>query len=112
MAAITRVYTLPLAAEMLGEDAELLWEIYIDMAPEDGCLWVHGPDDQQIPAFTDFGLESLTDFIREHKANRSNGQASSESGIGGDRRVGHRSPQRHPDESPHGGPGRPGRHAA
>ena len=77
MAAITRVYTLPLAAEMLGEDAELLWEIYIDMAPEDGCLWVHGPDDQQIPAFTDFGLESLTDFIREHKANRSNGQASS-----------------------------------
>ncbi|WP_274609412.1 hypothetical protein [Mesorhizobium sp. L-2-11] len=31
-------------------------------------------DDQQIPAFTDFGLESLTDFIREHKANRSGGQ--------------------------------------
>ena len=52
MAAITRVYTLPLAAEMLGEDAELLWEVYINMAPEDGCLWVYGPDDQQIPAFT------------------------------------------------------------
>ncbi|WP_288142336.1 hypothetical protein [Mesorhizobium sp.] len=44
------------------------------MEPEDGCLWVYGPDDQQIPAFTDFGLESLTDFIREHKANRGSGQ--------------------------------------
>lgn len=77
MAAITRVYTLPLVAEMLGEDAELLWEVYIDMAPEDGCLWVYGPDDQQIPAFTDFGLESLTDFIREHKANRGAGQHGS-----------------------------------
>lgn len=74
MAAITRVYTLPLAAEMLDEDAELLWEIYIDMEPEDGCLWVYGPDEQQIPAFTDFGLESLADFIREHKANRDSGQ--------------------------------------
>ncbi|MCA1552642.1 hypothetical protein I6F36_38640, partial [Bradyrhizobium sp. BRP19] len=47
MAAITRVYTLPLAAEMLGEDAELLWGVYVDMEPEDGCLWVYGPDDQQ-----------------------------------------------------------------
>lgn len=74
MAAITRVYTLPLAAEMLGEDAELLWQVYVDMEPEDGCLRVYGPDDQQIPAFTDFGLESLTDFIREHKANRRGGQ--------------------------------------
>lgn len=74
MAAITQVYTLPLAAEMLGEDVELLWEVYVDMEPEDGCLWVYGPDDQQIPAFTDFGLECLTDFIREHKANRGSGQ--------------------------------------
>ncbi|CDX51593.1 hypothetical protein MPL3365_130550 [Mesorhizobium plurifarium] len=69
-----RVYTLLLAAEMLGEDAELLWEVYVDMEPEDGRLWVYGPDDQHIPAFTDFGLESLTDFIRKHKANRGSGQ--------------------------------------
>lgn len=40
VAAITRVYTLPLAAEMLGVDVELLWEVYVDMEPEDGCLWV------------------------------------------------------------------------
>lgn len=42
-------------------------EVYAHMAPEDGCLWVYGPDDHQIPAFTDFGLECQTDFIREHK---------------------------------------------
>lgn len=77
MAAITRVYTLPLAAEMLAEDAELLWEVHVDMEPQDGCLWVYGSDDQQIPAFTDFGLESLTDFIRQHKANRSGAQNNS-----------------------------------
>ncbi|MEQ1956880.1 hypothetical protein [Mesorhizobium sp. CN2-181] len=74
MAAITRVYTLPLVADMLGEDADLLWEVYVDMEPEDGCLWVYGPGDQQTPAFTDFGLESLTDFISEQKANRGSGQ--------------------------------------
>ncbi|MEQ1956825.1 hypothetical protein [Mesorhizobium sp. CN2-181] len=77
MAAITRVYTLPLVADMLGEDADLLWEVYVDMEPEDGCLWVYGPDEQQIPAFTDFGLESLIDFIREHKANRGDSQNGS-----------------------------------
>jgi hypothetical protein len=69
MAAITRVYTLPLAAKMLGEDVELLWEVVTDMEPEDGCLWVYGPDDAQIPAFSTFGLESLVDYIREYKAN-------------------------------------------
>ncbi|MCZ0737709.1 hypothetical protein [Phreatobacter sp. AB_2022a] len=74
MAAVTRVYTLSLAAEMLSEDAELLWEVYIDMEPEDGCLWVHGPNEQQVPAFTDFGLESLADFIRAHKAYRTTSQ--------------------------------------
>lgn len=49
MAAIARVYTLPLVAEMLGEEAELLWEIYVGMEPEDGRLWVYGPYGQQTP---------------------------------------------------------------
>jgi len=38
VAAITRVYTVPLAAEMFGEDAELLWEGHINMEPEYACL--------------------------------------------------------------------------
>ncbi|ESY18758.1 MULTISPECIES: hypothetical protein [unclassified Mesorhizobium] len=45
MAAITRVYILPLAAEMLGVDVDLLWEVHVDNEPEDGCPWVYGPDD-------------------------------------------------------------------
>lgn len=49
MAAITRVYTLPLAAEMLGEDAELPWEVYVDMEPEDGCLWSTAPTISRSP---------------------------------------------------------------
>lgn len=45
LAAITRVYILPLAAEMLGVDVDLLWEVHVDNEPEDGCPWVYGPDD-------------------------------------------------------------------
>ncbi|TGQ04000.1 MULTISPECIES: hypothetical protein [unclassified Mesorhizobium] len=38
--------------------------------------WVSGPDDQQILAFTDFGLECLINLIREHKANRRSDQSN------------------------------------
>lgn len=69
MAAITRVYTLPLAAEMLGEGPELLWEVYVEMEPENGCLGLRARRSAD-PVFIDVGLESMTDFIREHKANR------------------------------------------
>lgn len=39
------------------------------MEPEDGCLWVYGPDQDQTIAFTPFGLENLNDLIKHYKAN-------------------------------------------
>jgi len=34
---------------------------------EDGLIWVHGPDDS-IMAFSEDGIDTLHDLIREHNA--------------------------------------------
>lgn len=39
------------------------------MDPEDGLIWVFGIGDDGIMAFTDFGIETLMELIRTHKAN-------------------------------------------
>jgi hypothetical protein len=67
MAAPAYAFTISRAAEILGEDEELLWDLALNMEPEDGSLWVHGTDDQQTMAFTSPGLEYLRDLIAEHK---------------------------------------------
>ena len=58
MAAPAHAITISHAAEILGEDEELLWDMATDMEPEDGCLWIHGTDDEQTVAFND-GMEYL-----------------------------------------------------
>ena len=67
MAAITAVFTIGYVANLLGEDEDWLQDLSIDMFPEDGCLWILGTGDEQITAFTDFGVECLQDLIRESK---------------------------------------------
>ncbi|WP_456828391.1 hypothetical protein [Bradyrhizobium sp. USDA 4518] len=37
------------------------------MEPEDGVVWVYGLGDDSVMAFTDFGIETLMEFIRMHK---------------------------------------------
>mgnify|MGYP001184983604 CR=1 FL=1 len=34
------------------------------MDPEDGVIWVYGIGDDQVMAFTDFGIENLIELIR------------------------------------------------
>jgi hypothetical protein len=70
MAAPSHAFTISRAAEILGEDEELLWELAEEMDPEDGKLWIHGIGDQETIAFTDRGLENLQDLIAEHKRQR------------------------------------------
>lgn len=65
VAAIWRVYTLALAAEILGETEDRLHDAGIDMPPEEGCLTVYGPGDAETMAFTEDGLENLKDYLRE-----------------------------------------------
>ena len=50
-------------AEKLGKDEEWLWELQIDMVPEDGCLWGYSVGQDGVPAFTDYGIECLPRFI-------------------------------------------------
>ena len=76
MAAITHVFTLARVAEMLGEDEDLLYEISIEMEPEDGVIHVYGTDDDAITAFTDFGVENLRELLQIHRQNAGPNQAA------------------------------------
>lgn len=67
MAAPAHVFTISRAAEILGEDEELLWELADSLDPEDGCLWVYGAGDEQTMAFTNRGLDSLRELIADRK---------------------------------------------
>jgi hypothetical protein len=65
MAAPSHVFTIRRAAEMLGCDEELLWDLLGPLDPEDGMMWVCDIDDGQIPAFTDRGIENLRQIISD-----------------------------------------------
>jgi hypothetical protein len=43
-----------------------LWELSIDMFPEDGCLRVVGEDG--VTAFTEYGIECLKQIIADDRA--------------------------------------------
>jgi hypothetical protein len=56
MAAPAHLFTIA-RIQIIREDEQLLWDLAINMEPEDGCLWVYGTDEQHTMAFTDRGLE-------------------------------------------------------
>jgi hypothetical protein len=58
MAAIGHVFTISRGAEMLGDDEGWLYELSIDMFPEDGSTCLYGVGDDGVTAFTDYGVES------------------------------------------------------
>jgi hypothetical protein len=71
MAAIAHVFTITRVAQMLGEDEDWIFDVANEMEPEDGCLWIYGIGEEQTLAFTDFGIENLTELVRIHKADPS-----------------------------------------
>ena len=62
------VHTIARVAEMLGEDEAWLWDVANEMDAEDGLVWVYGPGDNGVMAFTDFGIETLTLLVEIYKA--------------------------------------------
>jgi len=56
MAAISHVFTIRRAAQILGRDEDLLWELSYQLEPENGKLWVYDIDGAEIPAFTHDGI--------------------------------------------------------
>ena len=65
---VHHVHTITRVAEMLGEDEDWLWDVATEMDQEDGLIWVYGVGEESIMAFTDFGIETLTDLIQIYKA--------------------------------------------
>lgn len=64
MAAITHVFTIARVAEMLGVDEDRLYEIAIEMEPEEGVMHVYGIDADGVMAFTDFGVENPRELLQ------------------------------------------------
>ena len=63
MAAISYVFTIRRAAQILGRDEELLWELSQQLEPEDGKLWVLDIEGAEMLAFSQFGIENLREII-------------------------------------------------
>lgn len=70
MAAPSHAFTIARVAAILGESEELLWDLADQMEPEDGCLWVHGPGEEQTLALTDRGMEYLQELLRERNRSK------------------------------------------
>ena len=65
MAAISYVFTIRRAAQILGRDEELLWELSQQLEPEDGKLWVLDIEGAETLAFSQFGIENLREIIAD-----------------------------------------------
>jgi len=62
------VFTLSRVAKDLGEDEDWLRDVAGEMEPEEGLIWIYGVgEEDEVMAFTDFGIESLIDLIKMHK---------------------------------------------
>ena len=64
---VHHVRTISRVAKDLGEDEEWLFDVANEMDVEDGVIWVYGDAEESVMAFTDFGIETLTDLIKIHK---------------------------------------------
>jgi hypothetical protein len=61
------VKTINRVAKELGESVDWLHDVADEMDTEDGVIWVYGDTDDGVMAFTDFGIETLTDLIEMHR---------------------------------------------
>ena len=66
---VHHVTTIARVAAELGEDEGWPWDVASEMEPEHGLIWVYGPGDERVMAFSDVGIENLQELIALHKAN-------------------------------------------
>ena len=64
------VKTIDRVAAELGETVDRIFDLAIDMETEDGVIWVYGPGNDSVIAFTPFGIENLRELIEmdQHSA--------------------------------------------
>jgi hypothetical protein len=66
---VHHVTTVNRIAEQLGEDQDWLRDVASEMEIEDGLIWVYGAGEDDVLAFTDFGIENLIELIKMYKDN-------------------------------------------
>ena len=66
---VHHVTTINRVADDLGEDEDWLRDVANEMDAEDGLIWIYGVGEDGVMAFTDFGIETLTELIRMYKEN-------------------------------------------
>lgn len=71
IAADANIFTIALAAQMLGEAEDQLWALAHQMDPEDGLVWIHDTDECQTMASTSRRLKTLRDLIAEQPTTES-----------------------------------------
>ena len=64
---VDHVKTIDRVAAELGRSVDWLHDIAMEMDAEDGVIWVYGPGDDQVMAFTDDGIDTLVELIKEHR---------------------------------------------
>ena len=65
MAAISRVFTIRRAAQILGRDEQLLWDLADQLEAEDGKLWIYDLEQVETLAFTSEAIEALREIISD-----------------------------------------------
>jgi hypothetical protein len=70
---VSRVRTIDRVAKDLGEDVDFLFDVAIEMEPEDGLIWVLSLGDESVMAFTDDGVDSLVELIKIHRETKPRG---------------------------------------
>ena len=68
---VHHVTTIARVAKDLGEDEDWLHDVANEMEIEDGVIWVYGVGEDGVMAFTDFGIENLTELVSIYKQNPS-----------------------------------------
>jgi hypothetical protein len=64
---VSYVRTIDLVAKDLGEDVGFLFDVAMELEPEDGLIWAQGLSEESVLAFTDLGVDSLVELIRIHR---------------------------------------------
>jgi hypothetical protein len=57
------VKTIDRVAVELGETVNKIFDLATGMETEDGIIWVYGPSDDGVIAFTQIGIENLQELI-------------------------------------------------
>jgi hypothetical protein len=64
---VPHVTTIHRVAERLGESVDFLHDVANEMDVEDGVVWICDLGDQEVIAFSDFGIENFIELIKIHK---------------------------------------------